>query len=30
RYAYVTLKGRTEAPVMKLFRRFVDENLRDA
>ena len=29
RYAYVTLVGRTEAPVMAQFRRFVDERLRD-
>jgi DNA-binding transcriptional LysR family regulator len=29
RFAYVTLAGRTEAPVMKLFRRFVAERLRD-
>jgi DNA-binding transcriptional LysR family regulator len=29
RFAYVTLAGRTEAPVMRLFRRFVDERLRD-
>jgi len=29
RFAYVTLAGRTEAPVMALFRRFVAERLRD-
>lgn len=29
RFAYVTLAGRTEAPVMKLFRAFVTERLRD-
>lgn len=29
RFAYVTLKGRSEAPVMQRFRRFVDEHLRD-
>jgi DNA-binding transcriptional LysR family regulator len=29
RFAYVTLTGRTEAPVMALFRRFVGERLRD-
>jgi DNA-binding transcriptional LysR family regulator len=29
RFAYVTLAGRTEAPVMKVFREFVDERLRD-
>lgn len=29
RFAYVTLQGRTEAPVMKLFRAFVTERLRD-
>ncbi len=29
RFAYVTLAGRTEAPVMKLFRSFVQERLRD-
>lgn len=29
RFAYVTLVGRTEAPVMKLFREFVAERLRD-
>jgi DNA-binding transcriptional LysR family regulator len=29
RFAYVTLAGRTEAPVMRLFRAFVDERLRD-
>jgi DNA-binding transcriptional LysR family regulator len=30
RFAYVTLAGRTEAPVMKQFRAFVGERLRDA
>lgn len=29
RFAYVTLAGRTEAPVMQVFRAFVDERLRD-
>ena len=29
RFAYVTLEGRTEAPVMKVFRAFVRERLRD-
>jgi hypothetical protein len=29
RFAYVTLVGRTQAPVMTLFRKFVDERLRD-
>lgn len=29
RFAYVTLVGRTEAPAMALFRRFVSERLRD-
>jgi len=29
RFAYVTLSGRTAAPVMRLFRRFVREHLRD-
>jgi DNA-binding transcriptional LysR family regulator len=29
RFAYVTLAGRTEAPVMRLFRAFVDERLQD-
>ena len=29
RYAYVRLAGRTEAPVMQVLRRFVDERLRD-
>ena len=29
RFAYVTLAGRTEAPVMKVFRAFVGERLRD-
>jgi DNA-binding transcriptional LysR family regulator len=29
RFAYVTLEGRTEAPVMKSFRAFVAERLRD-
>lgn len=29
RYAYVTLDGRTEAPVMQQFRQFVREHLRD-
>lgn len=29
RFAYVTLAGRTEAPVMALFRRFVTQQLRD-
>lgn len=29
RFAYVTLAGRTEAPVMAILRRFVDERLRD-
>ena len=29
RFAYVTLAGRTEAPVMTLFRRFVKEHLHD-
>lgn len=29
RFAYVTLAGRTEAPVMRLFRSFVKERLRD-
>ncbi|MEI7445109.1 MAG: LysR family transcriptional regulator [Burkholderiales bacterium] len=29
RFAYVTLEGRTEAPVMSLFRDFVRERLRD-
>jgi len=29
RFAYVTLAGRTEAPVMRLFRRFADDRLRD-
>ncbi|MNT32051.1 hypothetical protein D3C72_1679130 [compost metagenome] len=29
RYASFTLEGRTEAPSMALFRRFVDEHLRD-
>ncbi|WOP16831.1 substrate-binding domain-containing protein [Ottowia sp. SB7-C50] len=29
RFAYVTLAGRTEAPVMQLLRRFVAERLRD-
>ncbi|KJK22690.1 LysR family transcriptional regulator [Burkholderiaceae bacterium 16] len=28
-YAFFTLAGRTEAPSMELFRRFVDEHLRD-
>lgn len=30
RYAFVTLAGRTEAPSMAIFRRFVAERLRDA
>lgn len=29
RFAYVTMAGRTEAPVMQLFRQFVAEHLRD-
>lgn len=29
RFAYVTLSGRTEAPVMKLLRQMVQERLRD-
>jgi hypothetical protein len=29
RFAYVTLAGRTAAPVMRLFRRFVRDHLRD-
>lgn len=29
RFAHVSLLGRTQAPVMALFRRFVDEHLRD-
>ena len=29
RFAYVRLAGRTEAPVMRVLRRFVDERLRD-
>ena len=29
RFAYVSLKGRTEAPVMRLFRGFVNERLRE-
>jgi DNA-binding transcriptional LysR family regulator len=29
RYAYITLVGRSEAPVMTLFRRFVSERLRE-
>lgn len=29
RFAYVRLAGRTEAPVMQVLRRFVDERLRD-
>lgn len=29
RFAYVTLAGRTEAPVMRIFRAFVDDQLRD-
>lgn len=29
RFAYVTLAGRTEAPVMSIFRRFVAERMRD-
>ena len=27
RFAYITLQGRTEAPAMSWFRRFVKENL---
>jgi DNA-binding transcriptional LysR family regulator len=29
RFAYVTLAGRTQAPVMRLFQRFVNDTLRD-
>ncbi len=29
RFAYVTLAGRTEAPVMRLFRRFANDRLLD-
>lgn len=29
RFAYVTLAGRTEAPVMAVLRKFVAERLRD-
>jgi hypothetical protein len=29
RFAYVTLAGRTEAPVMRIFRAFVNDQLRD-